>query len=65
MAASRDLAARLPGTCKGRRTTTARVSPLKGALSQKQNAAGGFFLGTNQSGAVYFGRPENFPLLFA
>jgi hypothetical protein len=41
---------------------TKKPSLIKGVLLQKQNAAGGFLLGTNQSGAVYFGRQENFPL---
>ena len=41
---------------------TGKTSPIKGALLQKQNAGGGFLLGTNQSGRVYFGLPENYPL---
>lgn len=34
----------------------------QGVVLQKQNAGGGFFLGTNQSGSVYFGLPEAFSL---
>jgi uncharacterized delta-60 repeat protein len=41
---------------------TGKKSALKGVVLQKQNAGGGFFLGTNQSGEVYFGLPEEFPL---
>jgi hypothetical protein len=41
---------------------THRPSPIKGVLLQKQNAGGGFFLGTNQSGAAYFGASGGFPL---
>jgi len=41
---------------------TLRPSPIKGALLPKQNAGGGFFLGTNQSGALYLGTAEDFPL---
>jgi hypothetical protein len=41
---------------------TKRVSLIKGVLLQKQNVGGGFFLGTNQSGTVYLGNPEDFPL---
>jgi hypothetical protein len=37
-------------------------SSVKGALLQKQDAAGGFLLGTNESGRVYFGLPEGYPL---
>jgi uncharacterized delta-60 repeat protein len=41
---------------------TAKSSAIKGVLLQKANADGGFFLGTNQSGMVFFGKPEDFPL---
>jgi len=53
------------GTFSGtfRNPDTGKTSSIKGALMQKRNAAGGFFLGTNQSGRVYFGLPENYPLL--
>jgi len=41
---------------------TLKKSTIKGVVLQKQNAGSGFFLGTNQSGAVFFGLPEDFPL---
>ncbi len=40
-------------------TGTGKVSPMSGVLLQKQNIGAGFFLGTNQSGSVYLGEPEN------
>jgi hypothetical protein len=42
---------------------TGRISPIKGALLQKQNAGSGFLLGTNQSGRVFFGLPEDYWLI--
>ena len=47
------------GAFTGRFTNpgTGSINPLKGVLMQKQDFAGGFFLGTNQSGSVYFGLP--------
>jgi hypothetical protein len=48
------------GRFSGRVTLTnagARVIlPFKGALLQHQNFGSGFFLGTNQSGRVFFGQ---------
>ena len=44
---------------------TKKTSPIKGVVLQKQNTGGGFFLGTNQSGAVSLGRPEDLPLFKA
>jgi hypothetical protein len=44
---------------------TLRTSSIKGVVLQKQNAATGFFLGTNESGSVSFGLPEDFPLFDA
>lgn len=41
---------------------TRRSSALQGVLLQRQRAAAGYFLGTNESGAFYFGLPEGFPL---
>ncbi|HEU0008310.1 MAG TPA: Ig-like domain-containing protein [Verrucomicrobiae bacterium] len=41
---------------------TGKTSSIKGALLQKQNVGSGFFLGTNQSGRVYFGPPEGYPM---
>ena len=41
---------------------TLKKSTLKGVLLQRQNLGIGFFLGTNQSGAFQFGKPEDFPL---
>jgi hypothetical protein len=35
---------------------TAKSIKIQGVLQQKLNAAYGYFLGTNQSGQVYFGR---------
>jgi hypothetical protein len=32
-----------------------KTIPFRGVLLQKQNRGAGFFLGTNQSGKVYFG----------
>jgi hypothetical protein len=39
-----------------------KSSLIKGVILQKQEAGGGFFLATNQSGSAYLGLPENFPL---
>jgi hypothetical protein len=36
---------------------TLKKSVIKGALLQKQNFGSGYFLGTNQSGSVFFGLP--------
>ncbi|HYV31779.1 MAG TPA: hypothetical protein VEO53_11830, partial [Candidatus Binatia bacterium] len=36
---------------------------VRGAVLRKNNRGAGYFLGTDQSGAVYFGPPEDFPLL--
>ena len=36
---------------------TLKKSTIKGVALQKQNLGGGFFLGTNQSGSVFFGIP--------
>jgi hypothetical protein len=36
---------------------TTRTNTFKGALLQNQNSGTGYFLGTNQSGWVYFGPP--------
>jgi hypothetical protein len=36
---------------------TLKKSLIKGALLQKQNFGSGYFLGTNQSGSVFFGSP--------
>jgi hypothetical protein len=44
---------------------TLRTSPIRGVVLQKQNTATGFFLGTNESGSVSFGLPENFSLFDA
>jgi hypothetical protein len=41
---------------------TRSTNQIRGAVLQQQAAAGGFFLGTNQSGAVFFGPPDQFPL---
>lgn len=41
---------------------TLKNSAIKGVLLQKQNSGGGFFPGTNETGLIYFGLPENFPL---
>ena len=49
-------------SCGNRIPATGKLSPIKGVLLQKQKSAGGFALGTNESGAAYFGLPENFPL---
>ncbi len=45
------------GLFKGKATDPASGETIsfKGAVSQKENAGFGFFLGTNQSGQVYFG----------
>jgi len=42
------------GSFKGK-TTLQKPTPFSGVLLQKRNAAYGFFLGTDQSGKVYFG----------
>ncbi len=42
--------------------STRKTSLIKGAVLQKQNAAGGFFSGTNMSGLFFIGRPQDFPL---
>ena len=36
---------------------TLKKSVIKGALLQRQNFGNGYFLGTNQSGSVFFGPP--------
>ena len=41
-----------------------KKSLLKGVLLQKQNVSGGYFLGTNQSGKLYFGPTNGFPIVF-
>ena len=41
---------------------TLKKSTIKGVVLQRQNVGTGFFLGTDQSGSVSFGLPENFPL---
>jgi hypothetical protein len=41
-----------------------KKSVIKGALLQRQNAGPGYFLGTNQSGAVFFGQTGDFPLFY-
>jgi hypothetical protein len=41
---------------------TLKKSTIKGVVLQKQDLGGGFFLGTNQSGNVFFGRPDNLPV---
>ncbi len=41
---------------------TGKRRAIKGVLLRKSNAGAGYFLGTNQSGAVYLGLPETFPL---
>ena len=38
---------------------THKRDTLRGVLLPKQNIGAGYFLGTNQSGAVYLGLPEN------
>jgi hypothetical protein len=38
---------------------TGRPSAITGVLLQKQNLGAGFFLGTNQSGRMFFGEMEN------
>jgi len=41
---------------------TLKKSTIKGVVLQKQDVGGGFFLGTNQSGRVFLGRPEAYPV---
>src|SRR5262249_23504305 len=41
---------------------TKKPSPIKGLVLKKQQAGGVFSLATNQSGAIFFGLPENSPL---
>jgi len=41
---------------------TLKKTTIKGAVLQKQDLGGGFFLGTNQSGRVFLGRPEDSPI---
>jgi len=41
---------------------TLKKSPIKGVILQKQNAGAGYFLGTNQGGAVFLGLPADYPL---
>ena len=41
---------------------TLKKSTIKGVVLQKQDLGGGFFLGTNQSGSVVLGRPEDVPV---
>lgn len=43
--------------------STRKPSSIKGAVLQKQNTAGGFFTGTNQTGRFYFGRLEDYPVI--
>lgn len=38
---------------------TLKKSTIKGVVLQKQNLGGGFFLGTEQSGSAFLGRPED------
>jgi hypothetical protein len=41
---------------------TLKKSSIKGVVLQKQNLGGGGFLGTNQSGAVFFGLKADYPV---
>lgn len=41
---------------------TSKKSTIKGVVLQKQNLGGGFFLGTDQSGSVFLGQPEDAPV---
>ena len=41
---------------------TLKKITIKGVLLQKQDLGGGSFLGTNQSGSVFLGHPENAPV---
>jgi hypothetical protein len=44
---------------------TLKKSALKGTLLQRHNGGVGYFLGTNESGSVFFGFPQGFPVLGA
>jgi len=45
-----------------RNPETGKTCFIKGVVLQNRNAGGGFFTGTNQSGAFFLGLPEDFPL---